>query len=335
MLNAKKLLVLFAGPPAAGAMLNQLAAAVRQEIAETVILQNQGPDTCYSRWAEVDILVPYATACSAEDLDQADRLRAIIVPSLGYDGVDLDAATSRGVVVANGRAEENFETVADVAIMFMLMALYEVRAVERRLRDGVRRQGPPVARMLRGKTIGIIGLGNIAKTVIARLAPWQVKLLVHTRSKPDPVAGVAFTDLDTLVSTSDMVLPLLPATKETRHLLGRDRLLQMKAGSTLINLSRGSVIDEEALADPAVSGRLHMIALDVFEREPLPIDSPLRALPNAILTPHEIAHTAENLGARFHLAIDNIEAVLAGRMPRTALNAENVLQFRSKHQFPS
>lgn len=321
-------LVLIAGPPAAGGFLNGLAGALPQDECEIAIALGE-PLLAFPRWWEVDVLVAFATLCGAAEMEAAERLRAIVVPSLGYDGIDVDAATERSIIVANGRVAENFETVAEAAIMLMLMALYDIHAAERRLRDNVVRQGAPTARMLRGKTLGIIGFGNIAREVVRRLQGWDVKLVVHTRSPIGELdVAVEQVDLDTLLRTSDIVLPLIPLTRDTHHLLSRERLLSMKQGAILVNVSRGAVIEEQALADPAVATRLHAVALDVFEVEPLPAGSPLRSLPNAILTGHDVSHTAENLAALFQKSLENIRAVLAGQMPDTALNPGVTLKAR-------
>lgn len=127
-------------------------------------------------------------------------------------------------------------------------------------------------------------------------------------------------DLATLLAQSDILLPLVPLTDETENLISRERLLAMKPGCILINLSRGGIVDEAALADPAVHGRLGTIGLDVFVTEPLPLDSALRELPDRILTNHEISHTQENLGALFAMAVANIRAAIAGRPLPTAFS---------------
>ncbi len=254
-------------------------------------------------------------------MDAAPGLKAIITPSLGYEGIDVDAAQGRGIAFANGRVAENFESVAEAAMLLMLTALYRLRDAEERLRQGEARSGPPRARMLKGKTVGIIGYGNIAKALIERLEGWDTRILVSNRSKFPSSSGFAHCDLDTLIAESDIVLPLLPLTPETDALLSRSKLLAMKPGAILINLSRGAIIDEAALADPAVIEHLGTIALDVFMTEPLPLDSALRDLPDHILTNHEISHTQENLGALFAMAVANIKAVIAGTPLPTAFPA--------------
>lgn len=249
------------------------------------------------------------------------QVMAIITPSLGYEGIDVEAAQGREISFANGRVAENFESVAEAAVLLVLTALYRLRDAEERLRRGEARSGPPRARMLKGKTIGIIGYGNIAKALIKRLDGWDTRVLVSNRSKLPSSPGFAQCDLDTLISESDIVLPLIPLTPETDKLLSRSRLLAMKPGTILINLSRGAIIDEAALTDPEVIEHLGTIALDVFKTEPLPLDSPLRDLPDHILTNHEISHTQENLGALFAIAVENIEAAIAGAPLPTAFPA--------------
>ncbi|MCW1432314.1 NAD(P)-dependent oxidoreductase [Novosphingobium sp. JCM 18896] len=313
--------IVIAGPAAAQPFLARLRETIARPDRTIHFLVGTEAVGQFDRWQYVQLLIPFALPFTAADMDLAPSLKAIVVPSLGYEGIDVDAARARGIVVANGAVQENFESVAEAAIMLILMCLYDIRQTEQRLRDGVSRQGPAQARMLRGKTVGLIGFGNIARAVAVRLAAWQVRLIAYSRSTlaPDTI-GVEQVDLETLISQSDIVLPLVPLTRDTQDMLSREVLSRLKSGAVLVNLSRGGVIDEEALADPAIYGRLGGLALDVFTQEPLALDSPLRQVPGAILTPHEISHTKENFGALFELAVRNVEAVLRGATPETALN---------------
>lgn len=313
--------IVIAGPPSAEAFLKKLASAILPDHAEIDLQLGLAVPTDAPGWSETTMFVTFGVPCSGADMDAAPGLKAIITPSLGYEGIDVDAAHHRGIAFANGRVAENFESVAEAAMLFMLTALYRLRDAEQRLRRGEARSGPPRARMLKGKTVGIIGYGNIAKALISRLAGWDARILVSNRSKLPSSTGVAQCDLDTLIAESDIVLPLLPLTPETDTLLSRSRLLAMKPGAILINLSRGAIVDEAALADPAVVEHLGTIALDVFTTEPLPLDSALRGLPDHILTNHEISHTQENLGALFAMAVENIKAAIAGTPLPTAFPA--------------
>lgn len=313
--------ILFVGPGSAKPFLEQLAGAIPDQTAHVQSCYDIGSPSEYAGWEDVDILVAYAVPCTAQDMARAPRLKAIVIPSLGFEGVDVAAATARGISVANGHVTENFESVAEAAFLFMLMSLYQIRAVEDRLQQGVPRSGPPAARMLKGKTIGIIGFGNIARALVQRLAGWGADILLHTRiAKATDQTNISQCDLATLLQRSDIVLPLLPLTEDTHHMLDKAQLMAMKKGSILINLSRGAVIDEAALSDPEVVAHLDSIALDVFEAEPLAMDSPLRDHPRAILTGHEISHTQENLQALFKMAKANILAAIEGRAMPTRLN---------------
>ncbi|PAL24601.1 NAD(P)-dependent oxidoreductase [Sphingopyxis sp. GW247-27LB] len=310
--------IVIAGPPGAQTFLERLASAVASDKVRIDLQFGLSTPTDAPGWSETQILVSFGVPCTGADMDAAPRLKAIITPSLGYEGIDVEAAHSRGIAFANGRVAENFESVAEAAVLFMLTSLYRLREAEERLRRDEVRTGPPRARMLKGKTVGIIGHGNIAKALIERLQGWETRILLCNRSRVPPSPAFEQCDLDTLVAQSDLVLPLLPLTPGTDKLLSRARLLAMKPGAILINLSRGAIVDENALADPEVTAHLGTIALDVFVTEPLPADSPLRDLPDQLLTNHEISHTQENLGALFAMAVANVEAAIAGApMPTT------------------
>lgn len=313
--------ILIAGPSTVGGFLQNIAKAVAAEDAVIKCHLDLATPTDDPEWPKTTILMTFGLPCGKSEMAAAPNLRAIITPSLGYEGIDVAEMQRRGIAFANGRVAENFESVAEAAMMFMLMALYRVRDAEDRLARGITRSGPPTARMLKGKTIGIIGHGNIARALIERLDGWEARILVFNRSPLPASARFEQCNLDRLLIESDIVLPLLPLTDETQNLLSKKRLLAMKAGAILINLSRGRIIDETALADPDVAAHLGTIALDVFVTEPLPTDSALRSLPDHILTNHEISHTQENLGALFDMAVKNIRAAIARDPLPTALSA--------------
>lgn len=318
--------VLISGPSAARDFLQNLAAAVPAHIADVHCRYDLARPSQYERWQETEMLVPFAIQCTGLDMDMdmdmdlAPRLAAIVIPSIGHEGIDIGAATERSIAVANGNVPENAESVAEAAFMFMLMALYRVHEAEARLRAGMARTGTPMARMLKGKTVGLIGYGNIAQAFEIRLTGWGANVLVSTRRPIGSKTSARQCDLEILLAQSDIVLPLLPLTNETQGLLSKNRLLQMKQGAVLVNLSRGGVIEESALVDPIVVARLGGLALDVFEVEPLPNCSPLRSLDGAILTGHDIAHTRENLSSLLNNALTNIIDAAAGRALKTSLN---------------
>lgn len=271
-------------------------------------------------WDETYVLLLFARPLTHSEIASAPRLRAVITPSLGYDGIELDALKEFGIRFAHGRVPENYESVAEAAVLLLLAAFYRLDETRDRLRAGIGPGGPPRATMLKGKTLGIVGYGNIAKAVVARLAGWGLRIVVANRSAVEGLPSFAEqVDLDELLVVSDAVLPLVPLTPETQGLLSRTRLLAMKPGAVLVNVSRGPVVDEQALSDPRVRSHLGTIALDVFEIEPLPGDSPLRDLRDTILTNHEIAHTRENLEALLRTAVENLKAAIQGGAMPTEL----------------
>ena len=299
--------------------LERLAEDLRSETLHVDLCFDHDRPSHFKDWAQTDILVIYGLPCDAADLNAAPGLRAIIVPSTGHEGIDIDAAAARGIAVANGKVPENSESVAEAAFLLMLTALYDIDAARDRLRLNAQRSGAPTARMLKGKTVGIIGNGNIARALIDRLAGWNVEILVHCRRPFPSRPGISHATLDKLLTESEIVLPLVSLTQDTHHLLSRSRLLSMKPGAILVNLSRGAIIEEAALSERTVQHHLGTIALDVFETEPLPQDSPLRTHEKAILTGHDIAHTRESVTALFDMALSNIRAAIAGKEMPTVI----------------
>ena len=247
--------------------------------------------------ADIAVVAP-SFDCSRHLLTSARRLRGIISPITGIEGIDIAAATELGIVVANGQTRENTDSVAEATILLMLAALYDLHGTEALLRNNLPRPPRMNARMLQGKTVGLIGFGQIARAMTLRLASWGVTLHAHARRPPsDAPTGVQFVDLDVLMRTSDVVCVLATLNNESRGLLNAQRLSLLKQGAVLINTGRGPIIDEVALCQIAKERPDLRLALDTFTVEPLPSQSPLRDLPNAILTPHVVGHTEESLNA--------------------------------------
>ncbi len=196
----------------------------------------------------------------------------------------------------------------------MLAALYDLHGAEKILRENRRRPQLPIAHMLHGKRIGLVGFGGIGSRVAHLLAPWGGEIVAYDRAAiTDP--HVQAVDLATLLSTSDVISLHVGLSHETYHLLNHENLKLVKRGAILVNTARGGVIDETALYEAARDGRFARIALDVFDKEPLSPTSPLRDLPNAILTPHMIAQTVEARAAFIPLAVENVTRLLEGELP--------------------
>lgn len=318
-------LVAFAGPPEARPVLDTIARSVGTHGARTVMLADAQADlTAAPDWPNIDILVGVNVACRAVEMEAAPRLRGIVSPIIGYDRIDVSAATARGILVLNGRVPENTHSVAEATVLLLLAAFYDLAAREAQLRsDAPQVDPPPLGHMLFGKTVGIVGHGSIARGVIGRLSGWGTKLLVHTRSvPPNPPPNVTFVSLEDLLAQSDAVLLLADLNPSSRHLLDDRRLGMMKSGAVLVNTARGGLIDEAALPRHVGPGRIARIALDVFEAEPLPPQSPLRTIPGAILTGHNVGHSAEALAAIPPAAVANVLSLMGGAASTMIVNAE-------------
>jgi phosphoglycerate dehydrogenase-like enzyme len=273
-----------------------------------------------ARWKQVDLLVAALASCGRAEMEACPNLRGIVSPLAGYDHIDLVAAIERGVPVVNGAMVENQVSMAEATFMLILVALYDLHATENMLWPASN-ASLPVRRMLQGKTIGIIGFGNIAKSLVARLKGWNTRIQVFSHSA-NSHENVEFVELDTLLETSDIVAVLTNLNARTRHLLDSTRLSHIKQGAIIVNTARGGIIDEAALAHALRSGRVAKAMLDVFEIEPLPDDSPLRQLPNVVLTPHSVGHTKEVRDKMVPLAVENVLTLLDGKLPTSCLNPQ-------------
>jgi D-3-phosphoglycerate dehydrogenase len=255
-------------------------------------------------------------------LGAAPRLRAIVSAVTGVDGVDIPAATERGIVVANAQTDENIVGMAESTVLMMLAALYDLDGAQNQVRKNLWRPPQLKAYQLRGKTVGLIGLGRIGRETARLLAPWGANLQYSARRDAD-LAGLPAmprVDLDTLLRTSDVVLVLASLNADTRGLLGAERLRLMKPTAILVNTARGAIVDEAALAEALRSKTIAGAAVDCFAVEPLPADSPLRGLPNAILTPHMIGHTIEAHHSLEVATRENLDLILSGQPPRYVVN---------------
>ena len=272
---------------------------------------------------QADILYGNGYPCTRALLETAPQLRAVVNPWIGLEGFDIAGATSLGIVVANGQVAENYLSVAEATIMLILACLHNFPEKLAALRANQPAPSRMNARMLRGKTLGMIGFGNMARAIAHRLSTWDVTMQAYVPRLHEPMPPyVARVALDDLLTTSDVVCVLATLNAETRHMLTYGRLKLMKKDAILVNTARGGIADETALVQIAKEGRLHKIALDVFETEPLPEGSALRDLPNAILTAHCVGHSREGAEAVPKVATENIIRALAGAPPLYVVNPE-------------
>lgn len=224
---------------------------------------------------------------------RAPRLKLITRFGVGVDNIDLRAAAARGMTVCNARGE-NAVAVAEQAVGMILCLLRDIPRLDAQVRLGAWPR--VVGRNLGGKTVGLLGFGDIARKVAARLAAFDVKLTAYDKY-PDKAAaetlGVKLDGMDGVLAGSDIVSLHLPALPETTHIIGRAAFEAMRPGAWFVNTSRGALVDEAALVAALKSGRLAGAALDVYEGEPLRADNPLCGLANTVLTPHTAGDTVE------------------------------------------
>lgn len=268
--------------------------------------------------------------CSRELMASGGSLRGIVSPTTGIEGFDLKAATELGILVANGQTNENVESMAEATIMLILASLYDLHGTEAVMRESRSRPEQVNARMLGGKIVGMIGFGRIARAIAARLAAWNVTLQAYTRRVPEEPVNVRFVELDNLLRTSDVVCVLATLNSATEGLLNAERLALLKPGAVLINTARGAIIDEPALYELARERPDLRLGLDTFVTEPLPPDDKLRELPNAILTPHMVGQSREAYTALPGTAVENVQRLLAGQVPRYVCNPEVIPRWQAR-----
>ncbi len=282
--------------------------------------------------ADGDVLVAMAMPCRRELLSSA-RLRAVVSPYTGTEFIDVAAATELGIVVGFGQTPENTIGMAESTIMFILVSLYDLHHCEQLLRDRAPR--PPLfARLLRGKTVGLIGLGAVGRAIIDRLAGWEARILVATPRPREIPGGVEVVSLDELLVASDIVAVVATLNPETRGLLNAERIAKMKHDAILVNTARGGIIDEAALVAALRRGHLAKVALDVFETEPLPADSPLREISGAVLTPHMVGQTVESEHTLQSAAVENMVRPMEGRPPLYVRNPEVLTTWQTRWSRP-
>lgn len=245
-------------------------------------------------------------------------LRVVANVAVGYDNIDVSALAERGVLVTNTPGVLTDAT-ADLAFGLLLALTRRITEGDRLLR--ARRPwsfhlGFMLGSGLQGKTLGIIGLGQIGQAVARRARAFDMNIVYsgRSRARSETGLGARLVDQDELLGTADVVSLHCPLTPKTRHLIGSAALAAMKPSAVLVNTTRGPVVDERALADALIRGEIAGAALDVFEREPQ-VEPRLLELDNVVLTPHLGSATVETRTEMALLAARNVAAVLAGEAP--------------------
>ncbi|MGA1975205.1 MAG: D-glycerate dehydrogenase [Conexivisphaerales archaeon] len=264
----------------------------------------------------------------AELFGRARRLRVVSTYSVGFDHIDVAEATRRGIYVTH-TPDVLSGAVADIAWGLLLAASRHIVIGDRYVREGMWKPDSDLSFMIghdfHDKTLGIVGFGRIGAEIARRGKGFGMKILYFSRDRKPALEaelGAERADLHRLLSESDYVSVSLSLSDTTRGMIGERELSLMRRTAILVNTSRGAVIDESALAAALEEKRIAGAGLDVFEREPLPKDSPLLGLDSVVLLPHAASATVETRNRMAILAAQNIIDVLSGRLPRALLNGE-------------
>jgi len=262
------------------------------------------------------------------------QLKVVSNYAVGFDNIDVKAATDRGIVVANTPSDEVNEAVAEHTWALILALARRIVESDEFIRDqgyfagkgGYQGWKPDLflGMNLIGKTLGIVGLGRIGTMVARRAQGYNMNIIYNKKTRDrecEEKMGVKYCDLETLLSEADFITLHVPLTEETRHMINKEALAKIKKGSFLVNTARGPVVSEPDLVDALKAGQLSGAALDVFDNEPN-ISQELKDMPNVILTPHIASATWEARQKMGELAVSAILGSLSGQKPENLVNPE-------------
>jgi D-3-phosphoglycerate dehydrogenase len=272
--------------------------------------------------ADADAVLLNQAPMPRSAIEALTRCKVISRYGIGYDNVDVEAATERGIWVTNvpGYCTEE---VAEHALGMLLCCVRRIPFKDRGVREGNWNLNQPIRRMS-GRTLGIIGFGSTGRAFWEKVQGFGFnRILINDPRIEDKLLPGMFGEaaaFDEVVEFSDFISLHVPLKAETRHLIDGAVIGRMKRGAILINVARGPIVDEAALAEALQNGKLAAAGLDVFEREPLPKDNPLLSLENVILTDHSAYYSQEAVSILKTRAAMNVREVLEGKTPRTAVN---------------
>lgn len=295
-------------------------------LADIVEVDGSSPETFIDGVRHADALITsWGIRIDRQIIDALERCVVIGVGSVGVDMVDVAAATDAGIVVTNV-PDVFIEEVADHALMLLLAAVRRVRATDQMVRDGTWTGGRPLLNQvprLMGRTLGLVGFGNVGRCVARRAAGFGLQVIAHDPYLSELTmseAGVEPVDWGELLERADYISLHTPLNPDTRHLLDAAAFAAMKPGVVVVNTARGPIIDEAALVDALNSGQVGAAGLDVLEREPPDPDNPLLGLDNVILTPHVASATTRMRPTTRRRVGREVALVLSGRWPMSCVN---------------
>jgi len=298
-------------------------ALLREQGFEVVVAPGSSPEKVLELVRDVDaIVVRSATQITREVIQAAPVLKAVGRAGVGVDNIDVDAATERGVIVMNTPGGNTIAT-CELTFTHLLCTARPIAQADASMKGGKWEKKKFEGTELHNKTLGVLGLGRIGSQVARRALAFDMRVLAYdpflTRERALAL-GVEKVELDELLPQADFITIHMPRTEATDHMINAESIARMKDGVRIVNVARGGIIDEPALAAALKSGKVAAAGLDVFQEEPLSMDSPLRGLPNLVMTPHLGASTTEaQEGVGIEVA-EAIASVLKGGMVRNAVN---------------
>lgn len=302
-----------------------------EQLGEFVVYPRTEDDEIVERAKDADIVLINKVNMTADVMDALPKLKYIGILATGYNVVDIEAAGRRGIVVSNIPSYSTF-SVAQMTFALILNITNRVDYYAAQNRNGRWSKNPDFCywdspmHELAGKTMGIVGLGNIGMHVAAIARDFGMDVFAYTsKNSADLPTGIQKTTLDGLFAVSDVLSLHCPLTDTSRHIINGKSLAKMRKGAILINTGRGPLVDEEAVAKALHDGHLGAYGADVMSVEPPSADNPLFAEPNAFLTPHIAWATVEARTRLFEIAAENIRAFIDGN-PQNVVNKDFLLQ---------
>jgi glyoxylate reductase len=284
-------------------------------------------DLLLEKVKEVEGLLPLLTErIDSELMDAGEKLEVVSNYAVGFNNIDIEVATERGIYVTNTPGILT-DTTADAAFALLMAVARRIPEADRHIRAKrwIHAWGPRmyIGSDVHGKTLGILGMGRIGSAMAKRAKGFDMDVIYHDvyrRYDLEEELGITYKPKDEVMCSVDFLSLHVPLTPETHHMMGAEELASMKETAFLINTSRGPVVDEKALADALRDGVIAGAGLDVFETEPVSHDSPLLGLDNIVLTPHLASGSIETRTKMAMTAATNIVSVLQGRVPPNIVN---------------
>lgn len=288
-------------------------------------LNNMNENEIISAVKDADVIITQFTNITRYIIENLNQCKLIIKHGTGVDNVDCLAATEKGIYVSNV-PDYGVDEVSNHSIALMMVLNRKLPQMTKTIRDGEwgYKRAVPIKR-LEGSILGLVGLGRISKLIAKKLEYFNLRIIAYNPNMQPEIAkaiGVTLVDFDTLCRESDFISIHTPLKRETKHLFGSNEFKKMKNSAYIINTSRGSVISEVDLIQALKDGDIAGAGLDVFEREPLPLDSELLYMDNVIITPHSAWYSDEAKDSLEKKTAEEVINVLKGNIPYNLVNKE-------------